>query len=112
MSRKSRRNQPTRLRNQPVTQGNGSNDVETQGLESGQTEIRKIVHQELLVASHELFSGPLPHPEHLREYENILPGSADRVIRMAEDQAKHRQSLEQTVVQTLNWNLEVKSWDL
>ena len=31
-----------------------------------------------------LFSGPLPAPEILRGYDNILPGAAERIIRMAE----------------------------
>ncbi|MBI1739603.1 MAG: DUF2335 domain-containing protein [Acidobacteriales bacterium] len=44
------------------------------------------------------FSGPLPHPEDLAKYEQVLPGSADRIIRMAERQAEHRQNLEKTVV--------------
>lgn len=30
-------------------------------------------------------SGPLPPPQILREYESIVPGSADRIIRMAEN---------------------------
>jgi uncharacterized membrane protein len=28
-------------------------------------------------------SGPLPPPEDLAEYERVLPGSADRIIKMA-----------------------------
>ncbi len=35
------------------------------------------------------FSGPLPPPEALQRYENILPGAGDRIIRMAEIQQKH-----------------------
>lgn len=44
------------------------------------------------------FSGPLPPPSILQKYESILPGSAERIFRMAEGQATHRQSLESTVV--------------
>jgi uncharacterized membrane protein len=44
------------------------------------------------------FSGPLPPPEMLRKYEDLLPGSADRVISMAERQSVHRQALEAKVV--------------
>lgn len=44
------------------------------------------------------FSGPLPHPEDLAKYEQILPGAADRLIRMAEQQAAHRQNLEKAVI--------------
>ena len=46
----------------------------------------------------ETFSGPIPNPALLKEYENILPGSAERIIRMAEQQAAHRQLLERTVI--------------
>ncbi|MEW6200669.1 MAG: DUF2335 domain-containing protein [bacterium] len=30
------------------------------------------------------YSGPIPLPEHLQKYEQILPGSANRIISMAE----------------------------
>ena len=33
------------------------------------------------------FSGPLPHPEILAKYEDILPGAATRILEMAEEQA-------------------------
>lgn len=45
-----------------------------------------------------LHIGPLPAPETLAAYDNILPGAAERVIAMAERQAAHRQMLEKTVV--------------
>jgi uncharacterized membrane protein len=32
------------------------------------------------------FSGPLPPPEALAKYNDILPGAADRIITMAEHQ--------------------------
>ena len=30
----------------------------------------------------------------MKQYEEILPGSADRILKMAENQSEHRQSLE------------------
>lgn len=45
-----------------------------------------------------VFAGPLPEPATLQEYEKVVPGSAERIIRMAENQAEHRQFLEKTVV--------------
>jgi uncharacterized membrane protein len=39
-------------------------------------------------------SGPLPDAEQMQGYENTLPGAADRIIAMAEQQAAHRQALE------------------
>ncbi len=55
------------------------------------------------------YSGPLPPPENLAKYEQILPGSADRIIRMAEQQAMHRQHLEKLV---LGSNATAQKWGL
>jgi uncharacterized membrane protein len=46
----------------------------------------------------ESFSGPLPPPDALARYDQIVPGAAERIIAMAEKQAEHRQKLESTVV--------------
>jgi uncharacterized membrane protein len=44
------------------------------------------------------FSGPLPHPEILQRYNDIHPGAAERIIRMAEEQGAHRRHLEKTAI--------------
>ncbi|MBU0668042.1 DUF2335 domain-containing protein [Patescibacteria group bacterium] len=44
------------------------------------------------------YSGPLPTPVHLAQYEEILPGAAERILKMAEDQSSHRRSLESKVI--------------
>ena len=44
------------------------------------------------------FSGPLPPPEVLEKYNQVVPGLAERIITMAEKQSTHRQELERTVV--------------
>lgn len=44
------------------------------------------------------FAGPLPPPTILRQYDEILPGAAERILAMAERQAGHRQSLEASVI--------------
>lgn len=36
------------------------------------------------------FSGPIPPPSIIKGYEDILPGTAERIVAMAENQAKHR----------------------
>lgn len=46
----------------------------------------------------ELYAGPLPHPETLAKFEQILPGSADRIIKQAEAQTHHRIDMEKKVV--------------
>jgi len=48
----------------------------------------------------EIHSGPLPAPQVLLQYNQIVPSAADRIIVMAEQQASHRQKLEQIVVKS------------
>jgi uncharacterized membrane protein len=56
----------------------------------------QLVRQEVAVS----FSGPLPPPEALKRYDEIVPGAAERIIKMAEQQAEHRRSLEQQVIKS------------
>jgi uncharacterized membrane protein len=45
-----------------------------------------------------VYSGPIPTPQMFAEFEKVLPGSADRILTMAEDQSKHRHKIENWVV--------------
>lgn len=56
-----------------------------------------ISHQ-VTVHQQSAFSGPIPPPEALAQYDQIVPGSADRIIQMAENETKHRHSLENTAL--------------
>ena len=40
------------------------------------------------------FRLPLPPPNILREYDEVAPNAAERILRMAERQAEHRNSIE------------------
>jgi uncharacterized membrane protein len=51
------------------------------------------------------FSGPIPLPTHLREYEQVLPGSADRIVAMAEAEAHHRRTSEGRLIRLSEWGL-------
>lgn len=44
-------------------------------------------------------SGPLPAPSILEQYEHIIPGAAERILKMAEEQSLHRRLLEARVVE-------------
>lgn len=63
--------------------------------QSQRAEIVTRIHT-LLVS--EKFSGPMPHPRHLREYEDILPGSAERILRMAEESLAANQKMDEMIV--------------
>ena len=48
----------------------------------------------ILAAYAEVSIGPLPPPEVLKRYEEVIPGAANRILEMAENQSKHRMQLE------------------
>lgn len=52
-----------------------------------------------------IFTGPLPPPQILAQYEQITPGFANRVMTFAEEQQRHRIELESQVIpETINVN--------
>jgi uncharacterized membrane protein len=48
--------------------------------------------------SAEWWSGPVPSPSAIERYERVLPGLGDRLIRLTEGEAAHRQLMEKTTV--------------
>lgn len=51
---------------------------------TGQKLPKDLVHAEA-------FSGPLPPPELFAHYDEVLPGSAERILAMTESEQAHRQ---------------------
>ncbi len=51
-------------------------------------------------ATIESYSGPIPHPEILAKYNELLPGSADRILKEFEQQSAHRRGIEKDVVKS------------
>lgn len=58
----------------------------------------KIVRELTLQVKQTIHSGPIPDAETLRQYNDIIPDGANRIMIMAEKQAEHRMSLEKKVV--------------
>ena len=36
------------------------------------------------------FQGPIPHPDHFAQYNKVLPGAAERILKMAEREQENR----------------------
>ena len=51
------------------------------------------------------FSGPIPPPSVLAHYESVLPGLAERLLAMAEDEARHRRATWARVIRLSEWGL-------
>jgi uncharacterized membrane protein len=46
------------------------------------------------------YSGPIPPPSMMAQYNEVIPNGADRIRAMAEEQQNHRHSLEKTVIES------------
>jgi uncharacterized membrane protein len=80
--------------------------------DSGSTDVtpnhqsQKIARAKLQMHESFSFSGPLPPPNLLKQYNEVVPNGAERLMKMAETQQAHRQELEKTVV---HGNVEAES---
>jgi uncharacterized membrane protein len=54
-------------------------------------------------------SGPLPSPEELAGYDQVLPGAAERILQTFEKQVEHRHFLERSAVLS---GIQARSWGL
>lgn len=55
---------------------------------------KQHAQNQLVAIQGQQYSGPIPPPEILQGFENIVPGSAERILRMAEENGKHQRELE------------------
>ena len=59
---------------------------------------REELAKRVLTITQQQFSGPIPPPALLAEYEKIVPGSALRIFNRAETQSDHRIAMEAKVI--------------
>lgn len=54
-----------------------------------------------LIATLEMYNGPIPHPDILEGYDKLDPGAAQRIIDNGIDESKHRRKMEEKTVNHL-----------
>ena len=63
--------------------------------------------EKFLIAIYQEFAGPIPPPSMMKQYEETLPGSADRILKMAENQSEHRQWMEKKELSFANREVHI-----
>ena len=53
------------------------------------------------------YEGPLPPPEYLRQYQEAVPGSGQKIVDMMVTQSNHRVSVERDLVGSVAWLIRV-----
>lgn len=64
---------------------------QAQGVQTRQSQQVQVSHQKI-------HHGPLPAPEDLQRYDQLLPGAAERIITMAEVEQRHRHEQESKAI--------------
>lgn len=79
----------------PTTQDSSSPQVKADVAEIIQ-KVDKLDHEEkhAVMQTLEMYSGPIPHPEILAQYDKIDPGAAKLIIENGVKESEHRRSLE------------------
>ena len=62
----------------------------------------------VLIAHGAMWAGPIPPPELLAEYDQVIPNGAERILSMAEKQSDHRMRMEAAEVSVMyfRWNAQ------
>ncbi|MDD2876062.1 MAG: DUF2335 domain-containing protein [Acidiphilium sp.] len=68
-------------------------------------QLPEIAERTIIAALSESYAGPLPHPRHLKAYEDVVPGAARDILNMAMGEQKHRHRLQmmETAYPYLGW---------
>lgn len=85
-----------------------------------QSPLRPANQAEVMIVRHEQrtqeFSGPVPNPEILARYNELVPGSAERILQMAEREQHRRHDTEQSHIDLnrhfLNSSIAQSKWGL
>ena len=92
---------PEQELNAELTRGIVQLDRDLKGIEPNEKKRGKILNvvAEKFTATIKSYIGPIPSPESLKQYNDILPGTAERLVAMAERQSAHRIELEKRVIE-------------
>ena len=74
---------------------------------SNELKVEKVgkIMAQVIAVSHETFSGPMPHPDILRGYKELIPDAPERILQMAEQEQKHRIDIERSMLEQNDKNI-------
>ncbi len=70
----------------------------------------QTTHQSKVAVQQTSFSGPIPHPDTLHGYDLIIPGAAERILAMAEADAKHQREIEMAALNAAKSEVRLGQW--
>lgn len=59
---------------------------------------QKNSSNEKIAIHQENYTGPIPHPDLFKQFDEVLPGAANRILTMAEEEQKNRHLIENSQI--------------
>ncbi len=66
-------------------------------LEKKEEARQKLISLQTTIISHQSHSGPLPSPQTIKSYNNVVENGAERIFKMTENQSQHRIEMEKKI---------------
>ena len=100
---------PSKRKNKEIQSKKTEIDVKNlnEVLKSLPEDKKKIITNAFFAMERSTFSGPIPPPELFKEYEEVLPGATERILKMAEKQQDHRTKIEEKIAEN-NFSLSIR----
>jgi uncharacterized membrane protein len=58
---------------------------------------QKLISLKTTIIAHQSHSGPLPSPQSIKNYDQVVANGAERIFKMTENQSTHRMELEKKI---------------
>lgn len=76
------------------------------------SQVEKMPHEQrsLAMSKLEMFSGPIPHPDILKGYDQIDPGAGKLIIENGVAESKHRRDIERKAIEYSRRDRQRRDW--
>lgn len=90
----------------------GDIGVEDQAVKKAVNHIERLPHeqQQLVMSKLEMYSGPIPHPDILKKYDEMDPGAAKQIIDNGVTESEHRRDLESKSLEYARRDRKRRDW--
>lgn len=104
--------QPTSQTNNQSLNLNTTDQESQQIIDEVVDHIEKLppAQQQMAMAKLEMYSGPIPHPDILKQYDEINPGAAQLIIENGVEESKHRRKLETDSLLHMSRDRKRRDW--
>jgi len=90
------------------SQGNQPEQAERKGGESPAEPVGEVSRNQILAQAMQFFSGPLPPPVILEQYERLVPGAAKDMHELALAKARHHMEMDRTAMGAQTQDLQAE----